>query len=589
MPRPPGHPHQGLWRMGVSLWVTKWWKCRSINAVIFMVCLWVSLITVVNITTNGGGSSSWTLKYETFQSGQTTFSDTADLSSDHRAKSRSRHASATLNVRAHLKTSAHLSREGSRQTGSSIESGIISGRRMQEIKAVEMEGLETVSRVQDHEDRDRGNILISAGRDRIDRKAITAGEIRPNLPTPEKNPNDLLPNWTLEPEWGRSSSSLSNVFKSRSREKSKLDRVISSRAKGSLSEPDSHDRKTRSGVSEQRAVSWEMSHHEQSDITTRPDIIEQADISRQRDGSLTRGLDRGENPASSHLRESIDSTRNRHSNFDDRASHSRGEIKIDTLLNGSTTYTTREIEVSTYSYGSRTLDNAGTHLASPPASEKDSVRSTHSLKEEYRQSNRGVPVAMQILVPYRNNDSSSSLHKVVDTKGHSSATQINSRPRYPTLFHDLYGTSARPHGPVDPSLGGGTSHLNPPQADNMLNASILSANVTSEIRLSTELQPETNQTSSSDTFSASLNSYLMTYSRADLSGNKARSAKGSHGKLPQEPLLNDGFDLYSYNVTASNLISLDRSLPDTRPEGSMACRFIGLCYVSTNESVNTGS
>ncbi|KAI8789336.1 polypeptide N-acetylgalactosaminyltransferase 5 [Biomphalaria glabrata] len=561
MPRPPVNPRPGLWRMGAQLCINRVWKSRSISAAIFVVCLWVCLVSVINLASNGR-PLSWTTKDETFPSVPLAFPDTLDLITNYyRPVSRVKQSPGP-NSRIQLKASTYLTQNG--QTDEAIENGIISGRRMQEIKAVEMEGLETVSRVQekDHAERDLGNILISAVQDQIDGKAITAMGIKQEIKTPRENPKDLPSNWTQEPETKSSPSSLSNVNgfdRSGSEDEPKPDRVISSRAKH---EPVGTDRKTRSAEHGKTNIS------EVADMTLQPDsIIEPADISKLQGGIGTRGLDKGGNSLSNHLLQSIGESHYLQGNFYHRASNGRVEMRIDTRLNGTKMYTPRKIEGSTYSYSSRTPDTASSHSESPQAN-SDGVKNTHRSEVTQRKSNREIPVAMQMLAPIRIEDFSPPLN-VIDRKRKSMTRQIDSGAKHPTLFYPPDDRNGQTASLIQHSAE--SNSLSSQEGDVLkfaLNANNLSRLVLREIRLSAASSTRSNQLSVSGT-SSSQQSHSITYSLVNLTSGEpsSRERRPDKKKYQQGSLLFDGFELYSYNVTASDMISLDRSIPDTRPEG----------------------
>ncbi|CAL1530756.1 unnamed protein product [Lymnaea stagnalis] len=617
MPRPPGTPYLGVWRMGVRLWFSRILKrCRSLSAAVFIVCLWLCLITVINLASSDG-TANLALKDDSHSSarsrGPSRYPAMLDLSAGRRdletltGAEQGARSYLRNELKAQIRSAGKPPRDG--QTDRAEESGIISGRRMQELKLEEMAELETLSRGYggDLGDRDpaRGNILI---RDQIDTKAITVMEIKPDIERPDENLRDLLPNWTREPKRKVSVSSLSDIPGlewTASRDDPGPGEAISSRAKNSLSKADSDDRKVR------------------SDGALRQDL------------TAKYALHALEKSMSHHSPRSITEIHNRQSNFSDKGNGSSEEGRIDTSVNPERKYKAREIEASTYLYGSRAnlSDNSNPYLTAPRAN-SESGKSAQNLKETWRKSDRASRVDMQMKVPTRG-EKFPPPSTAIDHSVHPVTALMNRGAKYPTP------STALDHRPDKNNVWGRGDHTtidaNEQPRDGSNSAHRPNKPTRNRVEIGADLKrytaPANNQLSVADS---------LKHARVDSSGlarNEAGAPSGLVGgnetipssglvrgnetipspgpvrrnetipssgpfrrneaipssglvrgnetipssgpvrrnetipsqsiawRCNQSSLEYDGFELYSYNVTASNTLALNRTLPDTRPEG----------------------
>lgn len=552
MPSHPRGPCGGVCGLGTRLWVVKIFKrCRSLSAAIVIVSFWLCLITMINFESNGQhdnlvqkDDSNSFLRSGAFPNylALLGFSPT-----DKRIETPSGvELEARLILRNELRTSitslqsvVKAQRDG--QASNLVKDGIISGRRIQEIKLSQIGGLEAVSRRYEEYLRDGGternkstSFFISNERALIDTKAITMMEIRPDVQTPTKNLEDLRSNWTPEPEERAFHffPGIPQFERPQTREQSDTGGANSSLDKNSRSKFFSSDRKTGSQDSELPVV------------------------------MVNYGLHAVEKSINEHFPQSIIEMHNRHSNFYDGSSGG-----INNHFNEDDRRGVQESRERADRDNSPALSIESAHqflIDSPTNS--DGVTNIQLLRGSRPKSNLQSPVAMQMNVPKRSKEFSPRY--VIDSKEYPWHSRVTPDVKYPGQTSLLQNGPSEGNGKLNGSgfIHNREANLTEQQTPRISNLATTSRKVSENReyergRISGLLVEQEQRPYNKTLRDLSISLTLI--------GDKKHTEKetAAHRKFQQLDLKYDGFEIYSYNVTASNALPIHREIPDTRPDG----------------------
>ncbi|XP_012941908.1 polypeptide N-acetylgalactosaminyltransferase 5-like [Aplysia californica] len=553
MPHPPSLPAHRVWGMGVKLWllcVIR--KCRTLTTALVFLCLWICLITVINTVSDGGRPTV------AISDARNNFLRPDDLS---------RSAASVLRLsptnkeweRDSLSLGRNDARSGPRNelrfpppggearwvpgpdardqdTSAVLENGIIGGRRIQGIKAGEMEGLESLSARSERDEQDgEPSVAAAAGVStpaQIDTHDTSEMAIAGTARELSQDLGDLRSNWT--PKMGQNPPELNIPGQGlkAARQESQQDRFVSSRARNSFLSSLTEPRKPGSEGEETGTGSGTY-------------------------GLLGRGKSIGKrlSPAGAELH-------NRQTALYDRGS----DQAINTLFNSDEPSTTRENEAGERTRKSQTRFTASSNqYPTSPLANLDKTSRTQTLKDQGRKSNLERGIAMQMDVPKRNTGFSPTA--TIDQIGEPAARQMWLGVKYPAQTYSFPG--------VEKDKSNGEGERSAPSLSSHAKARNES---TSAVGVSTPRK-------SSDIGDQQGRAINPAFIKPPVSGALDwLSASGPSNSLLSGPgrdvqqadtsghkrLKNDGFDLYSYNVTASDWLSLSREIPDTRPPGCPA-------------------
>lgn len=556
MPRPFRASLSGVWGMGVRSYISRVFKrCRSLATAICVLGIWLCLVTVINFGSDSG------LRHSKLNEDSHVPTHSGSLASFLALMSfspvdKQTDASPSTNLQTNLflgnelrisvtRDQSLLKLQGDEQTSSLTKNEIIRGRRIQEMKASNVGRLETLFRKPTEEDHGYGQIInnkedgiaVSSEQALIDSKAFTVMNIRPDIQISTKNPRNLQPNVTAVPAVNVFNFSVGGIPEhelSQTREKSKPSSNVSSRGKNGKSTSDSSDRKTRS-----------------QELQTPPVMVKYR-------------LHSGEKFMSGHSIHSFGEIHNRQGNFYDGRSSA-----INKDFNSHDWNTAYERKQGTDTYKSLVISmGTGYRTLGDFLTNSDNATETQSLMNSFHKSNqrRSAPRKMYDPQPNgkllfqnaidQNVDSSLQTLTSIKNKAHSLAQNEqadNSSRKVDTTvsLQDSYTMDLVP-----------STHAN---NDSRLTAEThnQSQNMSTDVRILPDVIMKRDHLVYTEKRHAANTSNIY-------SGhiNHDGGYRDADEVTPKQAVLkHDGFELYSYNVTASDALPMNREIPDTRPQG----------------------
>ncbi|BFY97468.1 hypothetical protein BsWGS_00508 [Bradybaena similaris] len=437
-----------------------------------------------------------------------------------------------------------LKLQGDEQTSSLTKNEIIRGRRIQEMKASNVGRLETRFRKPTEEDHGYGQIInnkedgiaVSSEQALIDSKAFTVMNIRPDIQISTKNLGNLQPNLTAVPAVNVFNFSVGGIPEhelSQTREKSKPSWNVSSRAKNGKSTSDSSDRKTRS-----------------QELETPPVMVKYR-------------LHSGEKFMSGHSIHSFGEIHNRQGNFYDGRSSA-----INKDFNSHDWNTAYERKQGTDPHKSLVISmGTGYRTLGDFLTNSDNATDTQSLMNSFHKSNQRRSAPRKMYDPQSNGKLlfQNEINQNIDSSLQTLTSIKNTE--HSLSQNEQSDNSSRKVNTTVSLQGSYTMDLSNTHANNdsRLTAEIhsQSQNRGKDIRTLSEVIMKNDHLVYTEKRHAANTSEVY-------SGHINRDG-GYRGadevKHKQAVMKHDGFELYSYNVTASDALPMNREIPDTRPQG----------------------